>query len=223
MNEKICKRCGMVKNIEDFPEYKSSNGKKLRRLICIDCIREKDRIRYYTEKRTKYRKEYKEKNKKRQQEYMKEYYIKYFENNKDLLRKKSREYYYKNKEKINKRNAKRRITDDLFKIKCNIRNTLRIALNNGKSRTDNTLINLTGLNKSDLRNYLITTYEKNYNQKWKDEYLSLVEIDHIIPLATARTEEEVYILSNYKNLQLLKKKDNIEKRDNINFKLKREE
>jgi hypothetical protein len=36
-------------------------------------------------------------------------------------------------------------------------------------------------------------------------------IDHIIPLATAKTEQDVYTLSHYTNLQPLWAKDNISK------------
>ena len=38
-----------------------------------------------------------------------------------------------------------------------------------------------------------------------------VHIDHIIPLATAKTEEDVIKLCHYTNLQLLKAKDNLKK------------
>ena len=47
-----------------------------------------------------------------------------------------------------------------------------------------------------------------------------VHIDHIIPLATAQTEYDVYKLCHYTNLQLLNAEDNLKKRDNINFTLK---
>lgn len=68
--------------------------------------------------------------------------------------------------------------------------------------------------------YLLETYKNNYGYEWNG--IEKVHIDHIIPLATANTEEEVMKLCNYKNLQLLKAKDNLRKSDKINFVIKGE-
>jgi hypothetical protein len=49
-------------------------------------------------------------------------------------------------------------------------------------------------------------YDENFNY----------HIDHIKPLKLAKTEEEVYILNHYTNLQLLTPKDNLKKSDKYN-------
>lgn len=49
--------------------------------------------------------------------------------------------------------------------------------------------------------------------------LKKVHIDHIIPLATAKTEEDVIKLCHYTNLQLLKGEDNLSKGDKLDWKL----
>ena len=49
--------------------------------------------------------------------------------------------------------------------------------------------------------------------------LKNVHIDHIIPMSTAKSEEEVIKLNQYTNLQLLKAEDNLEKSDKLNWKL----
>ena len=68
-------------------------------------------------------------------------------------------------------------------------------------------------------NYLIKTYENNYNEKWDWEYLKNVHIDHIIPMSTAKSEEEVIKLNHYTNLQLLKAEDNMQKSDKLDWRL----
>ena len=62
-------------------------------------------------------------------------------------------------------------------------------------------------------NYLLDTYKNNYGIEW--DKIEKVHIDHIIPLATAKTEEDVIKLCHYKNLQLLKAKDNLKKSDKV--------
>ena len=57
------------------------------------------------------------------------------------------------------------------------------------------------------------TYKNSYGVEWNEK--EKVHIDHIIPLATAKTEEEVIKLNHYTNLQLLKAKDNLKKGSKI--------
>lgn len=58
-------------------------------------------------------------------------------------------------------------------------------------------------------NYLLETYKKNYGVEYDNK--EKVHIDHITPLSTAKTEEDVIKLCHYSNLQLLKAEDNLKK------------
>ena len=49
-----------------------------------------------------------------------------------------------------------------------------------------------------------------------------VHIDHVISLATAKTEEEVIKLCYYTNLQLLKGEDNLSNGDRLDWRKKKE-
>lgn len=66
-----------------------------------------------------------------------------------------------------------------------------------------------------LNNYLLQTFKDNYGYEWDEK--EPVHIDHIIPLATAKTEKEIIKLCHYKNLQLLKAKDNLKKGSKLNW------
>ena len=62
--------------------------------------------------------------------------------------------------------------------------------------------------------YFFIFYKYDYN----DEE---VEIDHIIPLSIANTEQEIINLCHYSNLQLLKKEDNRFKSNKLNWELRK--
>lgn len=64
---------------------------------------------------------------------------------------------------------------------------------------------------------MLETYKKNYGVEWDEK--EDVHIDHIIPLTTAESEEDIIRLCHYTNLQLLKAKDNLEKRDKMDWSL----
>lgn len=49
--------------------------------------------------------------------------------------------------------------------------------------------------------------------------LNYVAIDHIIPLNEANSIDDLYNMSNYKNLQLLLYKDNNKKGTKLNWKI----
>lgn len=66
-------------------------------------------------------------------------------------------------------------------------------------------------------NYLLQTFENNYGYEWDGK--EPIEIDHILPISKAQTENEVYIYNKYTNMQLLKAKDNRKKHNKIDWKL----
>ena len=65
--------------------------------------------------------------------------------------------------------------------------------------------------------YLLETFKNNYGYDWDNK--EPVQIDHIIPLAIADTEDEVIKLCHYTNLQLLKAEDNRAKSDKLDWKV----
>ena len=165
-------------------------------------------------------------------EYMKEYY----KSNKEMLKEYKKIYNITHKEEIRARQIKyenehkeeRRLyrqkyrnerlsKDSLFKMTVNIRHLINNSFRRqGYSKKAHTY-EIVGCEYEVLYNHLLETFKENYGYEWdgKEE----VHIDHIIPLAIAETEEDIYELCYYENLQLLKAKDNLEKHDKLDYKI----
>ena len=211
MNTKICSKCGVEKEISNFRKEKRTKiGLQSK---CKQC-----------------EKEYRLKNHEKYNNYMKEYY----KNNKEELLQKSKIYREKHKEEkrlqdkkyrqehrkeLNKKQLERKENDPIYRLKCNVRGMIKNSFRRRGFKKKQKGEKIYGCTVNELIEHLIKTYEDNYNENWKWEYLKDVHVDHIIPLANANTEEEVVKLCHYTNLQLLKAKDNLDKKDSLNWRL----
>lgn len=182
-------------------EYRQNNRDKI-----IDSSR-----KYYEcnkDKIAKQGKEYRKNNKERINEYQKNYYEinkelknEYYENNKERINKNTQKYYKNNKNTIQQKNNEyNRIKyekEPLYKLKINIKSCIRNSIvRKGYKKTSRTH-EILGCNFDELLEHL---NDNNYNFKFED---NLYDIDHIIPLSSTTTEEEIYRLNHYTNLQLL--------------------
>lgn len=127
----------------------------------------------------------------------------------ERVREWSRQSSKRRRKKITAYEEARKKSDPVFKLKKQLRNEVRTSFERRGFRKIGRTEQITGLSSGDLYNWLQQTYEKRYGIFWdgKEE----VHIDHIKPLATAHTVDEVIKLNHYTNLQLLKSKDNLEK------------
>lgn len=228
---KKCSRCGKEKPSEYF--YKEKRAKDGHTSACKRCIlsRQSEYAKKNKLKISIRQKQYRNSNKEKLKEYKKNYY----KENREDIRKKHAEYYKDNSNKIKEsvaryRNSlstenktelrlkkqKRRLlkynTDPIFKMKCRIRYIVWASFNRRGYIKQSSSSDITGCSLDDLRKYLLATWEKNYGKPWNGEEY---HIDHIIPLATARTEEDVIRLCHYTNLQLLTPEDNLKKYNKI--------
>lgn len=175
-------------------------------------------------KQHKYYQEHKEEINEKRKDYLKEYDKKYKQEHKEEIKIKKRIYRENNKDKERKfanyyyHNVLKK--DDLFMFKKRIRNLVRTSLDRKGQIKNSYTEEILGCSIEFFIDYLIKTYEDNYNEKWKDEYLSQVHIDHIKPLKYAKNEDEVIKYCHYTNLQLLKAKDNLDKKDSLEWELK---
>ena len=187
---KICCRCNIEKELLEFP--KDKNRKDGYYIICKNCRK-----------------------------------LIYQKNSKDIIEK-SKKYYQDNKEKnhekIIERNKKWRLnnssyttdrkkTDPTFKLIKNTRRRLLRFLESKKLTKRNTTINLIGCSPFELKKYIENKFI--FGMSWENQ--GKWHIDHIIPLSAAKTEEEIYKLCHYTNLQPLWAKDNLRKSNKLDY------
>lgn len=157
-----------------------------------------------------------------------EYYKKWYEENKEYIsdyqrvykkenEEKFKKYYEENKEKINKRNVKyiknRLKKDSVFKLKFNIRSLIRGSFKRGKNqfRKDAKTEEILGCTIEEFRIYIESKLKKGMTFDNYGEW----HLDHIIPLANAKTREDIIKLNHYTNFQPLWAKDNLKKSSKI--------
>lgn len=232
MEYRTCRMCGesFPLTIENF--YRS--GEKNFQYLCKSCqaikkkewaANNKDKVNAYGRKK---RAEQTEEQKAKTKEYMRQYNL---EHN-DALKAQKRAYYQANKEKFAKyreeykpkRNAfrsqrekEKRDADKVYYIKQKARNVIYRSFARRGLHKYSLAEEITGLDSTALCNYLFDTFKDVYGYEW--DGIEPVHIDHITPLSTATTEEEVKKLCHYKNLRLIKALDNMKKQDKINYEI----
>lgn len=172
-----------------------------------DKIKQKRKVYWQTNKEviSRRNKEYQEKNKEKIRALKKEYY----ENNKDYFLSKVKEYRQINKKEINaKRNEKIKSSEFLV-AKEKIRRTVKDAFNRIKQGKPTKTLNILGADYETVKKHLESKFQEGMT--WENHGVYGWHIDHIKPLALAKTVEEVIELNHYTNLQPLWALDNIRK------------
>lgn len=152
-------------------------------------------------------KEYYKNNPNKRKESQRKYYLA----NKEKCNLQSKNYRKVNKIKINKKanqTAKiRKINDPIYKLKCNLRRNLCKIFKENKYIKNSKTHEILGCSFQEFKQYLESKFQ--YWMNWDNHGLYNGElnygwdIDHIIPLKTAKTEEELLKLNHYTNLQPL--------------------
>ena len=206
-NIKKCTKCQIEKSILCFNH--SNNGKFQVSSECRDCLNEYQK-RY--RKNNQYnisqkRKIYSIKNKEKISEQRKQNRI----NNKIKIVESRKKWYQKNKSKNNEYHKQytkhKRQNDILFRVKC----SLRARLHNFVNKKNKTTLEYLGLSLDEYKIYLSKMF---YNNMTWDNY-GQWHIDHIIPLSSAKNEEELIKLFHYTNTQPLWAEDNLKKGNKI--------
>ena len=217
MKTKMCFKCNLNKNINEFRENRN---------CCRECERkyaEEYRKKYY-EKSLERTKKWREKNKEKIKEYNKKNRGKYKSEVTEKRKKYMKEYMkmwrIKNKKHVNEYKLEsyyRNKNDELYKFKIQIRNLIYICFKKKGYKKDSKTEKILGCNYETFINHLLQTYKNNYGKEWNRK--EKVHIDHIIPISCAKSKEDVIKLCHYSNLQLLKEKDNIKKSNKAEWRL----
>ena len=132
---------------------------------------------------------------------VKEYNKKYAEENPDKVKK-------ANRKSTQKYHKQRKQNDSLFKLRCNIAACIRNSINHQgfikQSKTDEIL----GCTFKEFKQHIESQFEpwmtwNNYGCKTPLGPDITWDLDHIIPVSSAATEEELIILNHYTNFQPL--------------------
>ena len=211
---KKCTKCKELKSLEDFNKQKT--GKEGLISKCKDCqsyygkeyfIKNKEKVKLYklqNKDKLSINKKTTDKNfHQNNPSYMKDYWKSYYRINKDNISLKQK----LNRDIINSSTKQRRQNDPIFKLKGNIRSLVKdsfLRFKNKTYRKSQSTESLLGCTMEEFINHLQSKFTEGMALENHGEW----EMDHIIPLASAKTEEEIIKLNHYTNFQPLWRFDN---------------
>jgi hypothetical protein len=207
VTKKKCSKCKEEKSLDCF--YKDKQKKDGHNSHCKVCELSSKKT-YYKENKDKV-KEYQKENKDK----LKETRKLHKEKNKDKLKDYSKKYYEKNKDKIKEKDSKyqkkRKDNDPLYKLTCNLRSSISVAIKKGKGFKYGKSEELLGCTFDEVREHLENQFTEGMT--WENHGLYGWHIDHIKPcdvfdLSDESQQRECF---HYTNLQPLWAKDNLEK------------
>jgi hypothetical protein len=222
MESKVCTKCGEEKALCEF--NKDKTHKDGYRSVCKNCVYNYQRERNLLNKKIKLNKETIS---------IEEYRKQYYQNNKEKIKEKSKLWYKNNLDKVKKtkdnykpkkrlldkayreknkeiRNLKEKIkreNDPLYRLTTNTRRLILKTFTSGNYTKKSKTYEILGCSYDDFKTYLESLFEPwmnwdNYGL-YNGELNHGWDIDHIIPLSTIITENDVIRLNHYTNLQPL--------------------
>jgi hypothetical protein len=130
---------------------------------------------------------------------------------KKLKLKNNPEFRKLNNKKIEEKRVIRESRDPVFKLKRRIRSSIRESFKRRGYSKNTQSQKILGENWNVVKEHFESLFTEGMNWDNMGEW----HIDHIIPLSTANSEDDIINLCNYKNLQPLWEKDNLEKSNKI--------
>lgn len=202
---KVCKRCEIEQDLDNFT--KCSRNKDGLDIYCKDCLNQKyinDKLKpdFINKRNANFRK-----HRDNNPEYYKQKDKENYENNKDLWKIKNQIYKSENKDKINEQLRNKYETDIIYRTKRLITSLIvKSIINRGYTKNSRTH-HILGCTFEELKIHLESQFKSWMT--WENQGLYNGElnygwdIDHIIPISSALTEEDIIKLNHYTNLQPL--------------------
>lgn len=237
--EKLCTKCNTIKIKSEFCLSKNNrlcSHCKACRKIYADAYRLKNKQKIYEinksyvsrnreEVQRKQRlcaKKWREKNKDKLLEKAKRYRNRKNElartrnsKNREVVRAKNREYAKRYKNKKFEYQKNRRLISVFERVKCNLRRRTQLAFKVNFWKKDMGTEALLGCGHKIAFDHLENQFTEGMS--WENHGVHGWHIDHKIPLASAKTEQELIELCHYTNLQPLWKVDNLSKGTKIGW------
>lgn len=188
-----------------YQKNKDIIAEKTKESIKKNPVKFKNRQKIYVEnnkiKVSKTQKLYRDKNKDR----LKIYRIEYSNKNRDKISERNK----LNRASINSSRLKRVNSDPLFKLSNTLRSRINCFIKSFGTSKKTTTKQLIGAEFSVVKKHIERQFKDGMT--WNNHGIKGWHIDHVIPLSSAKTEDELLILFHYTNLQPLWSKDNFEK------------
>lgn len=215
---KRCTKCNEEKDLTEFIKHpKAKDGLNPSCKVC--------RKKYYNQNKERIisqQKEWYENNKDKVKQYYrnnKQKIEEYKKNNKIKAIQYTKKYYEANKkissEKQNKYITQRRLKDPTFKFLTNVRSLIRGSFKRGlnhfskNAKTEKILC----CTIEEFKEYLESKFTDGMS--FDNHGTNGWHLDHIIPISSAKTEEEIIKLNHYSNFQPLWAEDNLKKSNKI--------
>jgi hypothetical protein len=194
-NKKICGQCNIEKHVDYYQISREKRGNKVKN-ICKECTSENRKTIEFKEKSKLF--------KSRSPEYKKEY-------RKDNLKYKEQQLAYsksdKRKNKLSEWNKKQYDNNPKYKLICLLRNRLFYILKDKRFSKNKKTLEILGDSIENVKKFIEDQFIEGMTWENHGEW----HIDHKKPLSSAQTEEEIYKLCHYSNLQPLWAFDNLSK------------
>jgi hypothetical protein len=187
----------------------SSEHKKEWRIKNRDKIKEYNKEYNKTDKKKDYNKKFRKTDK--YKIYQREYRLK----NRDKIKEYKKEYRKTDKAKTYRKNYQRnkRKTDMWFKFKSRLRSLITHSIKGRGFTKKSKTFQIIGCSFEEAR----TLMDKKFTDGMTWDNHGEWHIDHIIPMSTAKTEEEAVRLNHISNLQPLWATDNLHKSDKLDW------
>ena len=204
METKICSKCKEEKGVCEFRKDKQKKDGLYP--SCKDCckLHREQNITFFLEKSKKwYNNNCIESNKKS---------LEWNQKNPESFKQSQKNWEKINRKNRNKYSVNKRKNNPIVKLSENVRTRIRVFLSLNNIIKKNKTFDIVGCSPEFLKEYLEQKFTEGMSWELMGQH---IHIDHIIPLSSANTEEEVYKLCHYTNLQPLWAEDNLKKGSKI--------